>query len=69
MILKDRKSHMPWAIFKPIIDKLSDSAEKLDSEKIRVLLEHIIPTYRPRTFGPQLDERDSVSSRMIKAEA
>ena len=53
MILKDKKSHMPWPIFKTSIDELIDSAKNLNSEKIQLLLDQIIPTYRPRTFGPQ----------------
>ena len=69
MVLKDKKSHMPWAIFKPSIDKLIESAKNLDSEEIQILLDQIIPTYRPRTFGPHLEDRDNISSRSIKAEA
>ena len=69
MILKDRKSHMPWAVFKPSIDRLIDSAKNLDSEKIQLLLDQIIPTYRPRTFGPHLEEQKNISSISLKAEA
>ena len=69
MVLKDKKTNMPWAIFKPIIDELIESAKNLDSEKIQLLLNQIIPTYRPRTFGPNLEEHDNISSRSIKAEA
>ena len=50
MILKDKKPHMPWAIFKSSIGKLIESAKNLDSEKIQILLDQIIPTYRPRDF-------------------
>ena len=33
MILKDRMSHIPWAIFKTSLDELIYAAENLDSEK------------------------------------
>jgi len=69
MILKDKQSHMPWTIFKPSIDKLIESAKNLDREKIQILLEQILPTYRPRNFGPHPEENDNISSRSIKAEA
>ena len=51
------------------IEKLVDSAKKLDHEKIRISLEKIIPTYRPRTFGPHLEDLDNIPSKSIKAEA
>ncbi len=69
MVLKDRISHIPWAIFKTSLNELIHAAENLDSEKIQLLLDQIIPTYRPRTIGPHIEERDSISSRTIKAEA
>ena len=69
MILQDRKSHIPWGIFKPSINELVNSAKKLDSEKIRVILEQIIPTYRPRTFGPHIQSSDNIPRTSIKAEA
>ena len=69
MILKDRMSHIPWAIFKTSLDELIRAAEKLDSEKIQLLLDQIIPTYRPRTTVSHIEERDSISARSIKAEA
>ena len=69
MILKDRMSHIPWAIFKTSLDELIYAAENLDSEKIQLLLDQIIPTYRPRTIGPHIEEPDNISPRSIKAEA
>ena len=69
MILKDKQSHIPWPVFRLSIDKLLDSAKKLDSAKIQLLLDHIIPTYRPRNFSSNLDSHDNISSRSIKAEA
>ena len=35
----------------------------------QLLLDQIIPTYRPRTFGPHLENSDNISSKSIKAEA
>lgn len=69
MILKDKTSHIPWAIFKTSLDELIHAAKNLESEKIQLLLDQIIPTYRPRTISPHLEERDSISTRSIKAEA
>ncbi len=69
MILKDKQSHMPWPVLKTSIDKLLDSAKNLNSEKIQLLLDQIIPTYRPRTFGPNLENSDNIPHRSIKAEA
>ena len=69
MILKDKKSHMPWTILKLSLEDLLQSAKKLDSEKIQLLLDQIIPTYRPRTTVSHIEERDSISARSIKAEA
>tara|TARA_B100001248_G_scaffold262136_1_gene256269 strand:- start:1304 stop:2920 length:1617 start_codon:yes stop_codon:yes gene_type:complete len=70
MILKDQKSHIPWAIFKTSINEIFKAAKELDSEKIQLLLDNIIPTYRPRIFNPNLKERgDNIPSRSIKAEA
>ena len=69
MILKDKKSHMPWAILKPGIKELLISAKNLDSEKIQMLLDQIIPTYRPRNFGPHKEGVDTLSRVINKAEA
>ena len=69
MILKDKKSHMPWSILNQSIRSLIDSAENLDREKIQLLLDQIIPTYRPRTISPHLENPDKISARSIKAEA
>ncbi len=69
MILKDKHSHIPWSIFKASINELIDSAEKLDTEKIQLLLDQIIPTYRPRSLSPHLEKRDNIASSSIKAEA
>ena len=69
MILKDKQSHIPWTILKPSIDALIKSAKKLDSEKIQLLLDQIIPTYKARTFGPHHEESDSFPDNLVKAEA
>ena len=52
-----------------LVKQLLDSANNLNSEEIQILLCQIIPTYKPRRFGPHQDESDSISRRMIKAEA
>ena len=52
---------MPWTILKPSIRRTNSAAKKLDSEKIQILLDQIIPTYSPRTFGPHQEESDSYS--------
>ena len=69
MILKDKKSHMPWTIFKLSIEELIMAAEDLDSERIQILLHQILPTYRPRTFGPHQEEIDNMPRVINKAEA
>ena len=69
MILKDKKLHMPWAILKTSIEELIKAAKNLDSEKIQILLDQVIPTYTPRNKGPQKEENKSFQSRLIKAEA
>ena len=69
MILKDKKNHMPWAILKPSIEELILSAKNLDSEKIQMLLDQIIPTYRPRNFGSHKESIDSMPRVISKAEA
>ena len=69
MILQDRKSRIPWHILKPQLNELLNSAIKLESEKIRILLEQIIPTYRPRTFGPIPENEGDLPLGSIKAEA
>lgn len=69
MILKDQTTHVPWPILKTSIDKLIDSAKKLDSEKIQLLLDQIIPTYRPRNFSSHIENNDNIPNRSIKAEA
>ena len=69
MILKDKKSHIPWAIFKTSIEGLINAARELDSEKIQILLDQIIPTYSPRNFNAGLKDSDPYSSRSVKAEA
>ncbi len=69
MILKDKTLHMPWTILKPSIDALIKSAKKLDSEKIQLLLDQIIPTYKSRTFGTNLEKSDSFPDNSVKAEA
>ena len=69
MILKDKKIHMPWTIFKPSIKELIESAKKLDSEKIQFILAQILPTYKPRNFGPRIEDSDSFSNSSVKVEA
>ena len=70
MILKDKKLHMPWTILKPSIKELLLAAKNLDSEKIQMLLHQILPTYRPRTFGPHQELIDSTPGVVVnKAEA
>ena len=69
MILKDKQSHVPWAILKPSIEELIRSAKNLNSEKIQMLLDQIIPTYRPRNFGSHKESIDSFSIVTNKAEA
>jgi len=69
MILKDSKPHITWPIFETEIKILLESAKKLESEKIQMLLEKIIPTYRPRTFVPNIEKQDGLSAPLIKAEA
>ena len=62
MILKDKKSHMPWTILKLSLEDLLQSAKKLDSEKIQLLLDQIIPTYSPRTYGAQQEDSNSLTN-------
>ena len=69
MILKDKKLHMPWFILKPSIDELILAAKNLDSEKIQILLSQILPTYRPRTYGPHQEGIDSMPRDINKAQA
>tara|TARA_Y100001970_G_C14224767_1_gene854925 strand:- start:836 stop:2731 length:1896 start_codon:yes stop_codon:yes gene_type:complete len=69
MILKDKKSNIPWSIFRSSLDELIKAAKDLDSEKIQILLGQIIPTYRPRTFGPNYKDNIHFSRRTVKAEA
>ncbi len=69
MILKDKKNHMPWAVLKPSIEEIILSAKNLDSEKIQMLLDQIIPTYRPRNFGSHKESIDSMPRVISKAEA
>ena len=69
MILKDKTSHIPWAIFKTSIEGLINAARELDSEKIQILLDQIIPTYSSRNFNAGLKESDPYSTRSVKAEA
>ena len=54
---------------KPSIEELILSAKNLDSEKIQMLLDQIIPTYRPRNFGSHKESIDSISRVINKAEA
>ncbi len=70
MVLKDRVAHMPWNILKASFIKLLEAARDLDSEKIRFLLEQIIPTYtRQVVFGQSIEHKDSLPATIIKAEA
>ncbi len=69
MILKDKKLQMPWAILKTSIEELIKAAKDLDSERIQILLDQVIPTYTPRIIGTQKEENKSLQSRILKAEA
>lgn len=69
MILKDKNPHIPWLVFKKKIDELLVSAKEIDGPKIQMLLGHILPTYNPRSFRPNLKDHDNILSRSIKAEA
>ena len=69
MILKDKTLHMPWTILKSRIQELILAAKNVDSEKIQMFLHQILPTYRPRTFGPHQEGIDSIPRVINKAEA
>ena len=69
MILKDKTLHIPWTILKPSIQELILAAKNVDSEKIQMILRQILPTYRPRTFGPHQEGIDSTSRVINKIEA
>ncbi len=69
MILEEKRNHMPWTILKPSIEELILSAKNLDTEKIQILLDQIIPTYRPRNFGSRKEGIDSIPRVINKAEA
>ena len=69
MILKDKTLHIPWTILKPSIQELISAAKNVDSEKIQMFLRQILPTYRPRTFGPHQEGIDGPSRVINKAEA
>ncbi len=68
MILKDKQPHIPWNLFKVSIKEILSSAENLDNKEIQILLDQIIPTYRPRTFTTNI-KKDNSRSHSIKAEA
>ena len=69
MILKDKKSHIPWSILKISLNNLIEAARNLDSAKIQIILDQIIPTYRARTIRPHLEESDNIDIGSIKAKA
>ncbi len=70
MILKDKQSFIPWSIFKISIEKLLLAAKEINSEKIQLELDQIIPTYRPRSFVSHLKNPNDNSRRdIIKAKA
>ena len=51
MILKENKSTIPWDIYKQSINELLSAADRLDTEKIQIILKQILPTYEPRDFN------------------
>lgn len=69
MVLKDSVPNIHWSIFSTSLDELLKCAEKLDSEKIQILLKQIVPTYTPRSFGPHIENSSDISLSRIKAEA
>ena len=68
MILKESQTLMPWNILEDTTRKLISSANQLDAEQIQLILKKIIPSYKPRTFNPRVEEKSSLDY-LIKAEA
>ncbi len=68
MVLKESQPLMPWNILEDTMTKLISSAENLNVEQIQSILKKIIPSYKPRTFNPHLEENSSLDY-MLKAEA
>ena len=69
MILQDRNSHISWPVFKPKLGELIDSSIELNSEKILILLQHVLPTFNPRSLGPISKNENDLPIASIKAEA
>ena len=68
MILKDKKSHA-MGDFETKYRRTNPISKNLDSEKIQMLLDQIIPTYRPRNFSSHKESIDSMPRVINKAEA
>ena len=69
MILQDKKPRALWSVISTGVVELKNAAKNLDSEKIQLLLQQILPTYHPRTYGPQLKIKNDLTKTVIKAEA
>ena len=68
LILKDDKPHIQWDLFKQSIITLLDASKSLDTNKIRLLLRQLIPTYRSDNFVDVSEKHPKVDLQM-KVEA
>ncbi len=67
MILKENKSPMPWEELKKHLNDLIYAAKKLESDRIQLLLQNILPTYNPDPFKKSIE--NSSFNYKIEAEA
>ena len=67
MILKEKESHKHWDLFYQVYKELLYAADQLDKEKIQSILKQIMPTYKPKSFGRNIQKKSINYS--IKAEA
>ena len=67
MVLKENKPPTPWEELKKQLNDLLYAAKKLESDRIQLLLQNILPTYNPEPFKKTIES--SSFNYEIEAEA
>ncbi len=68
MILKDNKKDIPWKSMEQSVKILLESAENLNSDSIRFLLQQLLPSYKPGALVKNSDDiYKNFSSIKVKA--
>ena len=68
MILKENTDPILWKVYETFLKSLFNASKELNEDKIISLLQHLLPSYQPRTFKTNLNLERS-DNFLVKGEA